>query len=109
MDKSVEFSVGERSITAKQLSPRQVDTLLGTSGTEKPGDSLALLMDSDITTEAVVMSTGLSREELLDQLSLQELAEIWPKVEEVNDFLLERLQKAFSKSMKILAEAPGKS
>lgn len=109
MRKSTTAEVGEQKILCMELSPRQVDALLGKKGEEQEASSLAVLMASDITTDAVLMSTGLTADQLLDEYTLEELSTVWKKVEEVNDFLLERLDKALIKGLAVLEKTAGKS
>lgn len=102
MRKSKKITVAGKEITAQELTPRQVDTLLGKSAKELKAESLATLMGSELTTDAVLMATGIKDQELLDDFTLEELAEIWAAAEEVNGFLLERLDKALKKAMETI-------
>ena len=92
MHKSKTFTIGKQEITARDLTPREVDQLLGDTVKGTTGTSMGILMESNLPTEAVAMSTGLEEKVLLDgEFSLEELAEIWKAVEEVNSFLSLRL------------------
>lgn len=91
MHKSKIIIVAGRDITALDLSPRQVDKMLDELAQGVTANNLGMVMASNLTAEAVSMSTGLEVQALLDEFSLEELAEIWRAVEEVNGFLLDRL------------------
>jgi len=91
MHKSKKLTINGREITVRDLTPREVDQLLGETVNGTTGTSMGVLMESNLPTEAVAMSTGLDEKVLLDEFSLEELAEVWKAVEEVNGFLSRRL------------------
>ena len=92
MHKSKTLTIGKQDITVRDLTPREVDQLLGETVKGTTGTSMGILMESNLPTEAVAMSTGLKEDVLLDgEFSLEELAEVWKAVEEVNGFLSRRL------------------
>lgn len=108
MHKSKTITVGEKKITAKDLSPLQIDELLGLDGQERPGAKLGILMGSNLSLDAVSMSTGIQADELLGEFSFEELAEIWSAVAEVNDFLLGRMDLAIKSGLAMLEETTAK-
>ena len=99
--------VAGKEITCQELTPRQIDGLLELLSKDQVAPSLPILMASDITTEAVLLSTGITADALLDDYELKELSTIWAAVEEVNDFLLGRLDRAVRKTRGLLAAETG--
>lgn len=91
MHKSKTITVGDQEITVRDLTAREVDHLLGETVKGNTGVSMGVLMGSNLPTEAVAMASGIDKDVLLDTFSLEDLAEVWTAVGEVNSFLSQRL------------------
>lgn len=84
--------IDDKEFVARELTVRQVETMLtGIDGT-RPVSQAELLVDSVIPIEAVILSTGISAETMGD-FAPSELQEIWGAVERVNGFLSRLLEK----------------
>jgi hypothetical protein len=99
------IKIGAKEVTCQELTPRQIDGLLALSVADLAAPSLPILMASDVTTDAVLLSTGITADALLDDFELEELVTVWAAVEEVNSFLLARLDKAVQKNRDLSAAA----
>ena len=103
MRKTKEVQIGERKITVNELTVAQVDALFNGFTAERPVHKAELLMDSAVPIEAVLLATGLTSEQLAEEIYPSELAEIWQAVEEVNGFLSNLLGRMAQAGEKILA------
>jgi len=94
--------VGEREITVSELMPGQIDQLMSMKADDQVAPSLGTLLASDLNADAVVLSTGIKGADLLNDFTLEELADIWKAVAEVNDFLLLRLGTALKTALALV-------
>lgn len=86
MRKSKSFTVGEREITAKELTVEQVTNIM--DGLQKATtDTLDLLFPDRLPSDAVCQSTGLTVE-ALTKMAPSELDAIWTAAEGVNSFFV---------------------
>lgn len=86
MRKSKIMTIGEREITAKELTVEQVAAVMESIEGQQI-ETLDLLFSDRVPAEAVRISTDLTKSEL-EALAPSELDVIWAGVEEINPFFV---------------------
>ncbi len=87
MRKEKEVMIGERAITVRELTARQIDQIMGGIDHSRQIHPAELLMGDHFPVEAVTASTGLTADDLSGDITPSELRELWDAVIEVNGFL----------------------
>lgn len=85
--KNIKFD--DDQITVKELTVEELADILDTVA--KTADNLDLLFDGGLPSEAVVVSSGISRTQL-HTMPPSQIYELWQAVEDVNPFFLKAVQ-----------------